>query len=113
MGVLGLKLGLWGGHLLTGPAGPQFTSLRGALTPGRPAWSNLAPSPFHAPSPPSNPPVLTPLPSARASQQRENLRELMFILVTPMSLSGVERLKEEASGESQKRSDSSSRSSSS
>lgn len=48
-----------------------------------------------------------------APQQSENLRELMFILVTPMSLSGVERLKEEASGESQKRSDSSSRSSSS
>lgn len=55
-----------------------------------------------------------PLPaSAPAPQQRENLRELMFILVTPMSLSGVERLKEEARGDSQKRSDSSSRSSSS
>lgn len=69
--------------------------------------------PSHASSLPPNPSVLAPLPGSSASQQRENLRELMFILVTPMSLSGVERLKDEASGESQKRSDSSSRSSSS
>lgn len=46
-------------------------------------------------------------------QHSENRRELMFILVTPMSLRGVERLKELTRGKSQKRSASSSLSSSS
>lgn len=59
--------------------------------------------------------LLLPHPSlfCPAFQHSENRRELMFILVTPMSLSGVERLKELTRGKSQKRSESSSRSSSS
>lgn len=78
------------------PAWPQGDPLR--VT-----WSE-PPPPALGSGPPFHP---------KAFQQRENLLELMFILVTPMSLSGVERLKEDARGESQKRSDSSSRSSSS
>lgn len=108
------KLGPQGDPLRTGP-GVHGSPVSGKLC----LWGDLLevsqphfPSP-HAPSPLPKPSVLAPLPCCRAAQQRENLRELMFILVTPMSLSGVERLKEEASGESQKRSDSSSRSSSS
>lgn len=53
------------------------------------------------------------LPSSSLLQHSENRRELMFILVTPMSLSGLERLKELTRGKSQKRSASSSLSSSS
>lgn len=91
----------------------------GTPTTGKPCpWGDSLkviqpPCPPRLPSPPPKHSVLAPLTPSRASQHRENLLELIFILVTPMSLSGVERLKEEASGESQKRSDSSSRSSSS
>lgn len=80
---------------------------RQALPLGRRAQGPLAAAPYPAP------PSAGAGPPPRASQQRENLRELMFILVTPMSLSGAERLKEAARGASQKRSACSSRSSSS
>lgn len=105
--------GCWALKLGRSPADRSWGS-RVHRSQGSPACGVTQPQPpSHPSSLPPKPPVLAPLPSSRASQQRENLRELMFILVTPMSLSGVERLKDEASGESQKRSESSSRSSSS